>query len=375
MKLLHINSYFSTTPLYAQLYNRQVEQGLDIDVYVPIAQQFPEERLAVSGDYSRCVRVFNQYDRLFFHLKHYKILHDLLEQYSFSDYELVHAHSLFSNGWLAYQLKKRFGLPYLVAVRNTDINTFFARMPWLRPMGLKILQEAAQIIFISRNAYQIIFEKYVPQKFRQEWQAKSQVIPNGIDDFWHQHQNQAKDGSLHQPLRIISTGKVMGLKRFPQLAAMVEAYHDSYGPAELHIVGPDWNSKIVAELQAHPLVHYHGPKSKEELYQIYREMDIFALLSAPETFGLVYVEAMSQGLPLIYTKGQGFDAFFPNHQVGVSVDRNDTAGFIEALSYIKEHYPRLSRQAITASEQFNWDQIQTQYLQIYQAILKEDSLD
>lgn len=375
MKLLHINSYFSTTPLYAQLYNRQVDQGLDIDVYVPIARQFPQERMAVSGVYSRCVRVYNQVDRLFFHLKHYKILKDLLGQYQFSEFDLVHAHSLFSNGWLAYQLKQRFGLAYLVAVRNTDINTFFGRMPWLRSMGIKILQEANQIIFISKNTEQILYDKYIPEKLRAELQGKSQVIPNGIDAFWHQQQGQARNLPLQQPLKIVSTGKIMGLKRFPQLAAMVQAYNDALGPAELHIVGPDWNPKIVAELQAHPLVHYHGPKAKEELSQLYREMDLFALLSAPETFGLVYVEAMSQGLPLIYTKGQGFDSYFPNYQVGVSVDRNDTDGFIDAIKYIEDHYHQLSQADIVASRQFDWDQIQQQYLNIYQAILKEDSLD
>lgn len=38
--------------------------------------------------------------------------------------------------------------------------------------------------------------------------------------------------------------------------------------------------------------------------------------SHKETFGLVYAEAMSQGLPIIYTKNQGFDGQFPDGYVG-----------------------------------------------------------
>ena len=38
---------------------------------------------------------------------------------------------------------------------------------------------------------------------------------------------------------------------------------------------------------------------------IYRENDIYVMPSIIETFGLVYAEAMSQGLPVIYTRGQG----------------------------------------------------------------------
>ena len=46
MKVLHINSYFSTSGLFKHLYDRQLNAGLEIDVYVPISHQFPEERIA-----------------------------------------------------------------------------------------------------------------------------------------------------------------------------------------------------------------------------------------------------------------------------------------------------------------------------------------
>ena len=38
-----------------------------------------------------------------------------------------------------------------------------------------------------------------------------------------------------------------------------------------------------------------------------------------ETFGLVYGEAMSQGLPIIYSKGQGVDGYFKEGTVGYGV--------------------------------------------------------
>ena len=44
------------------------------------------------------------------------------------------------------------------------------------------------------------------------------------------------------------------------------------------------------------------------------------MLSIMETFGLVYAEAMSQGLPIIYTKGQGFDEQFDEGKVGYHAD-------------------------------------------------------
>ena len=43
-----------------------------------------------------------------------------------NEYSLIHAHSLFSNGYIAMRIKQDYGIPYIVAVRNTDVNTFLS---------------------------------------------------------------------------------------------------------------------------------------------------------------------------------------------------------------------------------------------------------
>ncbi len=373
MKILHINSYYSTSGLFSNLYNRQVKDNMDIDVYVPISKEFPKDRLASQGDYVMNARVFNQIERFIFPLKHRNILNHLQSSFNFNDYDLIHAHSLFSNGWLARKLSEQYHIPYVVAVRNADIRTFFQKMPWMRPSGLKTLLQAQKIVFISRNSYNEVFEHYIPRKYQDLLRAKTVVLPNGIDDFWHQNMNVNKDYQLHEPLKVVSTGKIMGLKRFIQLSQMVAFYNQHFHPMELHIIGPNWNKKITETLKKSPVVTYHGAKNKEEILELYRQMDIFALLSSPETFGLVYVEAMSQGLPVIYTKGEGFDSFFENYSIGVSVDKDDREGFYRAIDYIRQNYNTLVSQGMQQVSQFNWDDIHSYYKTIYTNILKEDS--
>ena len=369
MKLLHINSYFSTTALYRHLYERQTASGLDIDVYVPIAEQFPQAQLNTSGDYTKVTRPYQQRDRFLFPVKHRKIWKDLQQQYRLASYDLIHAHSLFSNGWLARQVNRRFGTPYVVAVRSADLVTFFQKMPWMRKTGLDILQHAAHIVFISQNTYQRVYDRYIPKDQQASLKAKTSVIANGIDDFWHQHRYLDEAKTVQYPLQIVSTGQVCGRKRFVQLAEMVQAYNDNIRPAELHIIGPNRNPKIVSILENFPLVHYYGPKTPQEMADIYRRMDLFALLSYPETFGLVYAEAMSQGLPVIYTQGQGFDGYFPNYQVGVAVDKTDQIAFSNAIDYLCDHYQEVSTNAVTASKQFNWDQVHQQCLDLYATVI------
>ena len=90
--------------------------------------------------------------------------------------------------------------------------------------------------------------------------------------------------------------------------------------------------------------------------------------SHTETFGLTYAEAMTQGLPVIYTRGQGFDGQFSEGTVGYSVNSCDAAELAENIVKICEHYPELSKNCVQSVQRFQWDKIVQEYLRIYTEI-------
>lgn len=59
----------------------------------------------------------------------------------------------------------------------------------------------------------------------------------------------------------------------------------------------------------HDIVMFHGILSPMEIVKVYEECDCFVLPSAGETFGVVYVEAMAAGLPVIATRCGGPEDF------------------------------------------------------------------
>lgn len=89
-----------------------------------------------------------------------------------------------------------------------------------------------------------------------------------------------------------------------------------------------------------------------------------------ESFGLVYAEAMSQGLPVVYTRGQGFDQWFPDGEVGWSVDPNRPNEIVNAILKITEDYKRYKENALRGSNRFNWTRIVVEYLEIYKSVEK-----
>ena len=79
---------------------------------------------------------------------------------------------------------------------------------------------------------------------------------------------------------------------------------------------------------------------------------------------------MSQGLPVIYTQNEGFDSFFDNHYIGVSVAKTDELGFTKAIDFIKQNYATLSKNALNNANNFNWDEVNQKYLNIYRNTTK-----
>lgn len=86
------------------------------------------------------------------------------------------------------------------------------------------------------------------------------------------------------------------------------------------------------------------------------------MISHTETFGLVYMEALSQGLPVLYTKGQGIDKAF-TFQIGESVDSKDLRNIVQGIKkIISNQYNSINS---IDFENFRWSNIALKYIKIY----------
>ncbi|QRN85484.1 glycosyltransferase family 4 protein [Clostridia bacterium] len=371
MKILHINSYYNGSIFYKNLYDQQEKNGLDISVFVPVAHPFES-----SDDFGRYTRVsanHSKRDRLFFHLKHNKIYKDITKKYDIEKYSIIHAHSLFSNGYIAMKLKQNFGVPYIVAVRNTDVNVFFNRMLHLRKMGINILTEAEKIIFLSKPYRDLVIEKYVPNNLKQEIYKKVSVIPNGIDDFWFQESGIKKTVVDKNDLKLLYVGTIDKNKNIETTLKAIEILQQKDYKIAFTVVGKIKDENIYNLIKNIPYVHYITPKPKEKLIEIYRSNDIFVMPSITETFGLVYAEAMSQGLPVIYSRGQGFDQQFSEGLVGYPVNCYDAEEIAEKIEKIIYHYESIRNACLEKYTEFNWENITKKYLRLYDETIHKNS--
>ena len=366
MKILHINCNYLGTTLHQCMIEHLDHLDVDNTVFVPTYN--PENTTIDPNDNVIVSKCFSKWDRIFFYYKQKKIQKALINEISINNYDLIHAYTLFTDGNCAYKLSKKYGVDYVVAIRNTDVNDFFKWRPHLIKRGIRIMQNAKAIFFLSESYRQQVLEKYVPARYRKSLAAKSYIMPNGIDDFWLENCNKNISREVNDPLRLVYAGRIDANKNIATIQEAIKILANKGCKAHLTVVGKMIDESVFHRITADANTTYLPPKKKEELIEIYRANDIFVMPSFTESFGLVYAEAISQGLPVVYTIGQGFDKQFPEGQVGYHADAHSPESVAESILKIVDNYGIITEDISFKAKRYSWDFICAQYCDIYRSV-------
>lgn len=314
-------------------------------------------------------RFVKPYHKFLFKSKANYLYHDLKLHIKNENIDIVHATTLFTDGILALKLYNDYNKKYIVTIRNTDLNIFLKYRRDLYPIMHQILQNAEKIIFIS-EAYRINFFKNSSiEKVKHLYYHKTIIINNGIDNFWLTNVFPKKQCIV---FKILFVGRISKEKNLMRLIEAVLKLRKVFKNVELTIVGSLGNDqkKILPLIQKNTgVINYLGPvSSKNQLLEIYREHHLFAMPSLIETFGLVYIEALSQGLPVLFTENQGIDGVFKEVKVGEKVDASSVDSITTGLEKIILKYDQYNISDINFSE-FSWDVISKKYQELYNNVI------
>ncbi|WP_421823935.1 glycosyltransferase [Flagellimonas oceanensis] len=369
-RILHLSNDFADQKIYVNLVKRLSKIGYEQIVYVPLKWENKidgnrDDTIPnVSYHYSFILR-----RNILFRFRYFNkirlIKNDLKSKVDLSAISMVHAHFLFSDGGVAYLLKKEYGIPYVVSVRASDIFTFFKKMPHLRKFGNRIMRDADKVIFINPSYVELFQKNYLKKAFKGILK-KTTVVPNAIDDKWFS--NNAFTKKTSYPIRILYVGRIIKRKKLDLVIRAVQELNKREGKNNfvLEIVGDGIFLEYAKKLADENIIFHGKIRNFKSLSEIYNRCHLFAMPSLKETFGLVYIEALSQGLPIIYCTGEGVDGFFDKGEVGVAVRPNNLEDLIVAVKQIVKNYEALSEKGKIASKKFNWNECTNVFDTIYQ---------
>lgn len=363
MNILHINKNYSNSRIHHNIAaEMNMKPGVQGRIFYPT---YKKSREAYNIDFLDNIKCLHGYEKVLFAARNRHLVKIAEKTYNIKEFDTILAHSLFSNGYLAMCLGKKYGISYSVIITNTDMNVYFAKMPHLRKRGLNILSNADKIIFSSIAYCEELIDKYVPEDLKDNIKKKSAAIPFGIDNFWIENRKERREKEPDKNVRLLYAGKINRNKNLTLTLRACEKLTDMGFNIRYTVVGDVSHSsgfKILDELKSRDFVHYVPGVPFKDLLKYYRDNDIFVMPSITESFGLVYAEALTQGMPIIYTKGQGFDRQFEDKTVGVAVRSDSVDDLVNAVEYIVNNYNRLSKAAYEKSRVFSWPAIAERFL-------------
>lgn len=371
MHILHIANDFRGSKVHVNLFERLAKQGVEQTIYCPVRSQEDIGRNSFSAVGTEIVYdyVIKPYHRFVYHVKRRNLFKSIQSKVDLNGVELCHAATLFSDGGLAYLIYKKYHIPYVVAVRNVDVNDFLGILPNTWAAGRRILLNAKKIFFISKALMEKFSNHPVIKPILPLIQDKFVLIPNGIDDYFLEHINHTP----HFGHKVLYVGDFSDNKNVVRLGKAIMSLKKEAGFEDLTLTvvggGKNTNDNVQKMMESHPETFtYLGPiYDKDKLCEVFNNHSLFAMPSIYETFGLVYLEALSQNLPVLYTKGQGIDKLFDD-SVGIGVNPLSVDEIKNAIKTIISYPQNYSNKKVDF-EQFNWNNIVQRYCAYYNEVL------
>ncbi|MFM7471843.1 MAG: glycosyltransferase [Nodosilinea sp.] len=282
-------------------------------------------------------------------------------------YHLIHDHGLWlgSHHRLA-QIATKYAIPRIVTPHGMLQPWAMHHRRWKKYLAWRLWQYqdllAARVIHATSPEEAKALKQLFPDK-------PIALIPFGI--------SLANLPPLKTP-KTTSKGRVLFLSRLHPvkgLKYLVEAWH-SLQPDdwELIIAGPDEAGhqaeieQLIDQLGITSSIRFVGAVSGNQKWQLYQSADLFVLPSLTESFGLVVVEALANGLPVITTQGTPWSQL-ETEGCGWWID-GGVAALVDALRQATtltqaERIAMGQRGRQLVEEQYTWERSAEQMLSVY----------
>ncbi len=371
--ILHITNDFANSAVYKNLISNLDKNGIEQIVYTPVKSEksIGGNLIHLKEDNSRIIysNILNIHlDRVLFNVKIKKIYNDISEKLDFKNISCIHAHTWFSDGAVALKLHKEHNIPYIIAVRGSDLNQFW-KLPHLKKQGLEILSHATKIVFITPRYKERFLEIDKIKNLGQKINEKSIVIHNGLDPYWLRNIEPRKT-KINIPIHLLYIGVFTETKNVVKLIKAVEKLVKMGVNCKLTFIGGGGKQeKEIIKRTAHKAHFGFLGKiyDKDQLKEIYKKTDIFAMTSIRETFGLVYGEALSQGVPVLYSENEGIDGVYKEN-IGVAVNPRSVISIAEGIQKMIDKYDQFDFEPQEIVKQLNWEKIAERYIELYKSI-------
>jgi len=275
--------------------------------------------------------------------------------------EIIHCHSAMLGGWLAEKISCKYKIPFVITEHDS---MFFQRKHKKYYTKIsEIYNKASLCLSVSKNYCKVL----------------KKTIPNSPD--WVPHNNIVSQKFLStnikkkdkKPFVFLSISNLYKNKNIPLVLKSFKKFNENYPKSELRIVGvgSEENSlkKLSKKLEVKN-VSFLGKKTRNQIVNEFNQSNVFVLGTRYETFGVVLIESISMGVPVIVTDCGGSKDIM-NELVGNVTKQNDVDDMYKSMNDVYNRYDEFIPQNLRdySKSKFSEKKLSTALIRHYENIL------
>jgi len=278
--------------------------------------------------------------------------------------DLLHAHNALYAGYAASLIAGRHGVPYLVTEHHSS---FLDGGPPVNRHDLirRAYGGASWVIAVS-SALERAVTPFTSC-------GRQVIIPNLVDtDFFAPPECEP----AAEPYTIVTIARLVAGKRIDLLIRAFAACHARNAGVRL-VIGGDGPCRGELEetcrhLGIRELVTFSGALTRKGVRDLLRSAHLFVLPSSVETFGIVLIEALATGVPVVATRSGGPEEIVTD-SCGLLVAPDDVEGLELALRRMHEERGRYGRAGLRARavESYGHRAVAGRLVRLYGEVLAE----
>ncbi len=292
--------------------------------------------------------------------------------------DIIHAHHAFSPmGIIASLISKQLGIPSILTNHSIPPGYWENRYGWyllaklLRTYTiLKSIKMYDEVIAVSPLAADFI-SKFYPGKIH--------IIPNAIDlDEFRIKARKSELGIDNDSPIILMVGRSSPRKGYELALLTLKILMKKLGDIKLIIAGPtgihrSYLRTLAKLLRVEKNLWLPGYLPRKKLLILYKVADIF--LHVPyggESFGIVLLEAMAAGIPIIATKGNGLRYVLEKSGAGICIPNPSPAKLSNTIMYLLENEElrrKMSQSGQNYVKKFSWRNVIKCIIGLYEKLL------
>lgn len=266
--------------------------------------------------------------------------------------DIIHSQGLW-RGFTSIGSKFLLNKKYVIQGHGSDIYVPNKILDYFKPL---IYNNSSCILALS-NDMKNIMQKSTNKQIT--------IFSNGIDCSKFIKTNPTKNN-------IVFLGRLIKIKGIEYLINSLEFVKNDI---QIHIIG-DGEERLSLEKEAEKYknkIKFYGKISNEENINIFSKSKIFVLPSIFEGQGIVLLEAMASGLPIVASNVDGIPSVIENNVNGFLVPSKNSKLIAEKIDYLldnKDVWNEISNNNIEKAKQYDITNLTKQLLDIYKGVLK-----